>query len=126
MALSADEWKIMRAHTIAGERILSRTAFFDVARTIARSHHENWDGTGYPDGLRGGDIPLPARIVRVADVYDALTTARVYKPAWDRNRAADYIEGQRVFDPDVLQAFLRIYHAGRLHPEAEELGPRSR
>lgn len=111
--LSESEWEIMRQHTIVGERILSRQPFFEVARRIARSHHENWDGSGYPDGLREQQIPLPARIVRVADVYDALTTPRSYKPAWSGDQALRVIEHGRMFDPQVVCALVSMYRAGR-------------
>ncbi len=111
--LSEDEWQVMRQHPLAGERILSREPFFDVARGIARSHHENWDGSGYPDGLTGSAIPLAARIVHVADVYDALTTERPYKQAWSPAEAASAVDRQqeRLFDPDVARAFLRLVSA---------------
>jgi putative two-component system response regulator len=115
--LSELEWTIMRQHTVAGERILSREPFFEVARSIARSHHENWDGSGYPDGLRGTDIPLPARIVRVADVYDALLSTRPYKQAWSREQAeAAIATDERSFDPDVVRSFLNLVRSGRLLP----------
>jgi putative two-component system response regulator len=106
----------MRSHTIAGERILSREPFFGLARSIARSHHENWDGSGYPDGLKGSSIPLEARIVRVADVYDALTSTRPYKIAWEQDAAAATIEKeqQRLFDPTVASAFMRLYQRSAL------------
>src|SRR3954451_1068099 len=85
-ALTAEEWEIVKQHTIWGERILGSSAGFELARRIARWHHENFDGTGYPDQLRGASIPLAARIVRVADVFDALASARPYKEAWSRER----------------------------------------
>jgi PAS domain S-box-containing protein len=112
--LSEEEWATMRSHTIAGERILSREPFFGLARSIARSHHENWDGSGYPDGLRRESIPLEARIVRVADVYDALTSTRPYKIAWKPQAAAATIEKeqQRLFDPTVSRAFGRLFQRG--------------
>ncbi len=108
----------MRRHTIAGEHILSRRPFFELARQIARSHHENWDGSGYPDGLKGPQIPLAARIVRLADVYDALISERPYKPAWEPARAAEAIRQGRgtLFDPAVVDAFQRLFEAGRLDP----------
>jgi PAS domain S-box-containing protein len=123
-ALSEDEWTIMRQHPIVGERILSREPFFEVARSIARNHHENWDGSGYPDGLRAKDIPLAARIVRVADVYDALTNLRPYKPAWSLDRAVETIEGdkERMFDPEVVEAFLRLFRSGGLNGHDESDG----
>jgi putative two-component system response regulator len=80
----------------------------EVARDIAHSHHEHWDGRGYPDGLQGQAIPLPARLMAVADVFDALTTARPYKTAWPLERAIDYIvQGSgKQFDPEVVAAFV--------------------
>lgn len=105
--LTPEERDTMQGHTIAGERILSREPFFEIARKIARSHHENWDGTGYPDGLSGSEIPEAARIVHLADVYDALVSERVYKPAWTRDEAASAIVSARgkLFDPQVVMAF---------------------
>lgn len=97
----------MQLHTLAGERILTGSAFFDRARKIARFHHENWDGSGYPDALAKDAIPIEARIVHLVDVYDALTHARVYKPAWPREKAiASLREGSgTMFDPEVVRAF---------------------
>ena len=116
--LTPDEWKIMREHVIMGERILSREPFFELARTIARSHHENWDGSGYPDGMSGTSIPLAARIVRVADVFDALTFARPYKRAWSVEEAATTVEREQgqAFDPAVVKAFLAVFRSGRMTP----------
>lgn len=115
-ALSEDEWKIMRQHTIAGERILSRKPFFNLARAIARSHHENWDGSGYPDGLKTTKIPLAARIVHVVDVYDALTSIRPYKQAWSSATATSEIEQkqEQYFDPEIVRAFLQLSRTNRL------------
>ncbi len=105
--LTLDERSRMQRHAAEGERILSETPFFEVARQIARSHHENWDGSGYPDGILGDAIPMAARIVHVADVFDALMSKRVYKPAWSQNDAARVImeERERMFDPRVVDAF---------------------
>jgi putative two-component system response regulator len=114
-ALTQAEWQIMQGHTLTGEHMLSSKPFLAVARQIARSHHENWDATGYPDGLSDSRIPLPARIVRIADVFDALTTVRRYKPAWTPERAVAFMTGQaRVFDPAGLAAFLQLYRSGQL------------
>jgi PAS domain S-box-containing protein/putative nucleotidyltransferase with HDIG domain len=112
--LDDDERTTMQQHTLAGERILSNTSFFDRARRIARSHHENWDGSGYPDHLAGDAIPLEARIVHVADVYDALTSERVYKQPWPRERAVEAIlrERGRMFAPEVADAFKALAASG--------------
>lgn len=80
--LDADEWEVMKTHTLHGERILGDKPFFQRAREIAKCHHEKVDGSGYPLGLKGENIPESARITTVADVYDALCSRRVYKPAW--------------------------------------------
>jgi putative nucleotidyltransferase with HDIG domain len=119
--LDAEERKLMEQHTIAGERILSRAAFFERARRIARSHHENWDGSGYPDQLAGNAIPLEARIVHVADVFDALTTARAYKDSWSVAQAADAIvrEGSRMFDPQVVQSFQSLITTGQFETNGD-------
>lgn len=107
--LTPEEWDVMRQHTIYGEHILVDRPAFRIARQITRSHHERWDGKGYPDGLAASAIPLPARIVAVADVFDALTHERPYKPAWPVSQALAEIQEQsgKAFDPDVVQAFLK-------------------
>ncbi len=108
--LTAAEWTIMQGHCVTGAKILGRKAFYQTAREIARSHHERWDGNGYPDGLKGESIPLTARIVTVADIFDALTHERPYKKAWslaDAIEEMDTLSGQ-VFDPQILGVFLRM------------------
>ena len=108
--LNDEEWAIMRTHSVAGEKILGNKPFYKTAREIARSHHERWDGKGYPDGLKDQNIPLSARIVSVADVFDALTNKRPYKKAWPIEDALDemkLLSGQ-AFDPEVLDVFLKI------------------
>jgi PAS domain S-box-containing protein len=113
--LDDEERRVIQEHTLAGEHILSSTKpFFGAARRIARSHHENWDGSGYPDRAAGADIPMEARIVHLADVYDALTTPRVYKSAWDGPRAATAIEdgAGRMFDPELVKAFTSLRRRG--------------
>jgi putative nucleotidyltransferase with HDIG domain/PAS domain S-box-containing protein len=114
--LDDDERAQMQQHTLAGERILSPTAFFERARRIARSHHENWDGSGYPDRRAGQEIPLEARIVHVADVFDALATARVYKEPWPAGQAAGAIvsERGRMFEPEIADAFASLFQSGEL------------
>jgi len=109
-ALDDEEWSIMRRHTIWGAEILGGSSAFERARVICRWHHENWDGSGYPDGLRGERIPLPARIVRLVDVFDALLSDRPYKPAWDLERCLEEIgrNAGRQFDPELVPIFLAL------------------
>ena len=108
---SSSEWEVMKQHTLIGHEILveSESRFIQIGSVIALNHHEKFDGTGYPYGLVGKDIPLPARIVAVADVYDALRSQRPYKTAWSRNDAVKYISEQagKHFDPDCVDAFLK-------------------
>lgn len=109
--LTGDERLIVQQHTLVGERILSEKPFFRKARLIARGHHENWDGSGYPDGAARSNIPIEARIVHLADVFDALTTPRVYKHAWSVADAAGVIRASsgRMFDPQIVQAFESLF-----------------
>ena len=103
----------VREHPTVGARILSgsRVPMLLVAEEIAMSHHECWDGGGYPSGLKGEEIPLSARIVSIVDVYDSLTHVRVYKHAWTEDEALDEIEKLAgiKFDPEVAEAFLRMH-----------------
>lgn len=106
--LTADEFEIMKTHTNIGVSILTgNDALIAAARDIAGSHHERWDGTGYPQGLAGEQIPILARICSVADVFDALTSVRPYKKAWDVQEASDWIiaESGKYFDPAIVEAF---------------------
>lgn len=108
--LDEAEWVVMKTHTQVGFDILSqsKSAMFKMAADIALYHHEKWDGTGYPMGLKGTDIPESARIVAVADVFDALTMKRPYKDAWPQDRAIAAIqEGSgKHFEPRVVDAFM--------------------
>jgi len=108
--LTEEERHIMQTHTIVGERILGSSLYYEVARQIARSHHEWTDGSGYPDGLKGCEIPLPARIVAVADVFDALTTERPYKKAWPVPTALEELErlAGTQFDKNIVEAFVSV------------------
>ena len=116
--LSPDEVAVMRTHTTIGADILrdSSVRVLQVAREIALTHHERWDGTGYPRGLAGDDIPLPGRIVAVADAYDAITNDRPYRAARSAHDAIEEIarHSGSQFDPAVVNALLRIATAGRL------------
>src|SRR5215208_1514782 len=107
--LSAQEFEVVKTHAEAGARVLAdaESELLEVAENIARSHHERWDGTGYPDGLAGGDIPLVGRLVHVADVFDILVHERPYKEAFSVEAAAEEITGGAgsQFDPEVVEAF---------------------
>ena len=107
--LDADEWRIMQTHAANGGSILkgSQSAILQMSERIAMSHHEKWNGQGYPNGLKGDEIPLEAQIVAVADVFDALTQKRVYKKAWPLNEALNLIQHERGqhFAPEVVDAF---------------------
>ena len=110
--LDADEWKIMRRHSEIGAEILGENdgALLKLAAIISRHHHEKWDGSGYPEGLAGDAIPLAARIVAIADVFDALTSVRPYKEAWSFEKAMALIESEagKQFDPVLVEKMLRI------------------
>ncbi len=105
--LNAEEFEVIKRHAEMGARILQPVHFPYPVMGVVRSHHEKWDGTGYPDALAGEDIPLGGRILAVADVYDALTSDRPYRESWEHQRAADYLTQQSGihFDPVVVEAF---------------------
>ncbi len=109
--LDRDEYNAIQRHTRIGDAVLSRSVSLGVARVIARSHHEHWDGSGYPNGLQGVEIPFAARLVAVADVFDALISRRPYKEPWKPERAAAEIEAcsGTHFDPQVVKAFMQLY-----------------
>ena len=114
--LTAEEFEIMKSHSIRGDEILTRAmknlgdtgGFLETARQIARSHHEKWDGSGYPDGLVGAAIPLPARMMAVADVYDAVRSERPYKKGMSHTEAFAILRDGRGshFDPQIVDVFL--------------------
>ncbi len=109
-ALTEEEFAVMRTHPLIGHDILSgsQSHFVQMGALIALHHHERWDGSGYPHGTKGDEIPLPARIVAVADVFDALTSERSYKKAWSMDDAFDYMKAHRgtLFDPACIDALL--------------------
>jgi putative two-component system response regulator len=110
--LEPDEWEVMKSHTVIGANILvgENSDLLRMAHEIALSHHERWDGSGYPRGLNADAIPLAARIVAIADVFDALISRRPYKPAWTIDDATGYVREQagRHFDPELVRAFFEV------------------
>ncbi|WP_440876593.1 HD-GYP domain-containing protein [Thalassotalea sp. PLHSN55] len=108
--LDPDEWEIMKKHSEYGAKIIGEHSFplFQMAQELALYHHEKWDGSGYPYGLKDTDIPLTARIVAVADVFDALTSERPYKKAWSEEKALDLLKSEsgKHFDPNIVEKFL--------------------
>jgi putative two-component system response regulator len=112
--LTREEFEVIKTHTVIGGRILCKSRFpvVKMAMEIAFTHHERWDGNGYPSGLRGEGIPIAGRIIAVADAFDAMTHARPYKPALSVEHAVDEIERCRgtQFDPRAVDAFMRLDH----------------
>jgi putative two-component system response regulator len=110
--LTAAQWVIMRSHTTRGEEICRHLKSLRPVLPIIRNHHERFDGSGYPDGLRGTQIPLLARVLQIADVYDALTSRRSYKPAYSPAKALEIILSETVRgwrDPQIVDLFLRLH-----------------
>jgi PAS domain S-box-containing protein/putative nucleotidyltransferase with HDIG domain len=109
-ALSKEEWEIMRQHPQYAYQMLAPIEYLKRAMEIPYCHHEKWDGSGYPRGLKGDEIPLSARVFTVIDVFDALTSDRPYRKAWSREKAYQYIQEQKgtFFDPKVTDTFLKI------------------
>lgn len=129
--LTPEEWTVMKQHPVMGADIVGQHEddILKTARTIALTHHEKWDGAGYPQGLRGEDIPLVGRIVAIADVFDALVSQRPYKPAFPVEQALAYMTQQagQHFDPDLIPVFQKVLPE-ILHIQAtyaDELGPRT-
>jgi response regulator RpfG family c-di-GMP phosphodiesterase len=108
--LSDEEWEVMRKHPVYARDYLSQVSHLSPALDIPYFHHEKWDGTGYPQGLMGEEIPLAARIFAVVDVWDALTSKRPYMETWSREQALMYIQDQagRQFDPRIVPAFTEL------------------
>ncbi len=108
--LTPAEFEVIKTHTTMGAKIIGEANYplLQIAREIALTHHEKWDGTGYPLGLRGTDIPLSGRITSIADIFDALTSKRPYKEPWSIDRALHYIEEQAgaALDPSLVPMFL--------------------
>lgn len=119
-ALTAEEWARVQQHTVDGDEIVASLNLPWDIRAMVRSHHERWDGYGYPDGLAGEQIPLTARIVCLADVYDALTTDRSFREAFSREEALRIMDGEagRIFDPELFPLF-RALVLGRASREPQ-------
>lgn len=112
--LDESEWQIMRQHPSTAAQLLTPIPYLSPALSIPHYHHEKWDGNGYPVGLRGDEIPLPARLFAIIDVYDALTSDRPYRKAWPRQEAINYIraESGKHFDPHLTEIFLSLIAQG--------------
>ncbi|HLF74309.1 MAG TPA: PAS domain S-box protein [Anaerolineales bacterium] len=113
--LTSEEWEIMERHPVYAYELLSRIEYLRPALAIPHSHHEKWNGNGYPRGLKGEEIPLEARIFAVVDVYDAISSDRPYRPAWPREKALEHIKSLsgEDFDPKVVSAFLEMLAQSR-------------
>jgi putative nucleotidyltransferase with HDIG domain len=109
-SLDEEEWTVMRTHPKIAFDMLSAIAFLQPALVVPAYHHEWWNGEGYPSGLRGEQIPLPARIFSVVDVWDALLSTRPYRKAWTKEQALQYLNDQsgKQFDPDIVARFIAL------------------
>ena len=114
--LTNEEWVIMRTHPVHAYDLLSTIVFLHQAIDIPYCHHERWDGSGYPQGLKKDQIPLAARIFAVVDVWDALTSKRPYREAWPEEKAREYIKSQAGlhFDPAIVKAFINLEYKRRM------------
>jgi PAS domain S-box-containing protein/putative nucleotidyltransferase with HDIG domain len=112
--LDEEEWKVMKRHPVLAYELLQPIRYLGPAVDIPYCHHEKWDGTGYPRGLKGEQIPLAARIFSIVDVWDALGSDRPYRPAWPKEKILRYLKEQtgKDFDPDVTEAFLKLLGEG--------------
>src|SRR6266536_302243 len=114
--LTDDEWVIMRKHPVYAYEMLAPIAYLQPALDIPYCHHEKWDGSGYPRGLKGEEIPLAARVFAVVDVWDALRSNRPYRQSWSEEKVCEHIRSLRGthFDPVVVDVFLRMIASGEL------------
>jgi HD-GYP domain-containing protein (c-di-GMP phosphodiesterase class II) len=111
--LTFEEWTVLSRHPVIAYELLSPIEFLADAIVIPFCHHEHWDGTGYPRGLSREEIPLPARIFAVVDVWDAVQSDRPYKAGWSRSEAVEHLrtESGRLFDPHIVEVFLGMIEA---------------
>ena len=114
--LTRAEWNIMSQHPWLGYKLLAPISFLKDSLDIVRYHHEKWDGNGYLSGLQGEEIPLPARIFAIVDVWDAVQSDRIYKKAWNRGEAIELIKTKsgEHFDPKVASVFLGMVKDGKI------------
>src|SRR3712207_3092700 len=125
--LTEEEWVLMREHPLHGQKILRGIEFLEGAAKVVAQHHEKWDGTGYPAGLRGEEIDLNARIFAVADAFDAMTSDRVYRRGRGYEDAVAELEAHsgRQFDPQVIAAFMRVPREEWTEMRRRSLEPRA-
>lgn len=121
--LSEEEFSIIKEHTIIGANILKNISLIDHVQEIVRNHHERYDGNGYPDGLKGKEIPLHARIVAVADSYDAMSSQRIYRNQLPPEKIIQELENNKgtQFDPEITDIFLKLLREDRIHVKEDHL-----
>jgi HD-GYP domain-containing protein (c-di-GMP phosphodiesterase class II) len=122
--LNDEEWAHMRLHPVKGDEIASKIEMLRPIMPAVRNHHERWDGQGYPDGMKGEDIPLPARIVAIADAYDAMSTERPYKPALPVEECEALLRKNagKMYDPELIEIFVSRRLGALFRYEYEEAG----
>ena len=115
--LNGDEWNLLRRHPEFAYELLSPIEYLRPALDIPRFHHEKWDGTGFPKGIKGTEIPLAARIFAIVDIWDALRTDRLYRAAWSHDKALEYIheQGGLYFDPQVVDVFTTLVQKSKIN-----------
>ncbi len=120
--LTKKEWKIMKEHPVIGAHIVAPTTYGPLIAPIIRAHHENWDGSGYPDGLKGEEIPEEARLIAVVNSFNAMTSEYVFRPALAANNAYKEIKDNSgtQFDPKMAEAFRRCWDRGEIQAILEE------
>lgn len=114
--LTDEEWQIMKRHPVLAVDFISNIPYLKPALSIPYSHHERWDGSGYPEGLKGDAIPLAARIFTIVDQWDALNSDRPYRKAWSQEKTITYLQENagKIFDPQITDAFIALIHEGKI------------